>query len=88
LVDNTEVGSISGEIDPAIVDLVDGCSDSDPLTHNVVYVFEGHGVMPDDYGSSGAQASPAMLIWKIPKPTMSCYSSILRMSLLRWVVDS
>jgi hypothetical protein len=62
LVNNTEVGSISGEIDPAIVDLVDGCSDSDPLTHNVVYVFEGHGVMPDDYGSSGAQAVTSALV--------------------------
>jgi hypothetical protein len=42
LVDNTEVGSITGTVDPSLI--------NDPLctTGNVVYIFEGEGVIPDD----------------------------------------
>jgi len=57
LIDNTVADSISGVItdtDPSL--FTTDCSDDDPLTHNVVYVYEGTGVTPDDYGSAGTEA--------------------------------
>jgi len=56
LIDNTQADVISAVIndtDPSLFS--SNCSDNDPLTHNVVYIFEGD-VTPDDYGSGGAQA--------------------------------
>jgi hypothetical protein len=55
LVDNTQAGTITGVFTDTTLFTTD-CSDEDPLTHNVVYVFEGADVTPDDYGSGGAQA--------------------------------
>jgi len=57
LIDNTQADSISGVItdtDPSL--FTTDCSDDNPLTHNVVYVYEGTGVTPDDYGSAGTEA--------------------------------
>ena len=56
LIDNTQAGSISGTFtDTTLFDT--DCSDSDPLTHNVVYVFEGADVIPDDYDSTVAEGA-------------------------------
>ena len=55
IVDNTEAGTLSGVIADTSL-LTTNCSDDNPLTHNVIYVFEGEDVTPDDYGSDGAQA--------------------------------
>lgn len=60
LLDNTKAASISGAFnDPALFVSADDliaepnseCSDDDPLSHNLVYVFEGSDVIPDDYYS-------------------------------------
>ncbi|RUM92837.1 MAG: DUF4382 domain-containing protein [Thiomicrospira sp.] len=55
IVDNADVGSLSGTIDATLLTAAT-CSDSDPDTYNAVYVFKGSDVTPDDLGSSGAQA--------------------------------
>ncbi len=48
IVDNNDVGSISGEVVVALLDNSNGlCSDNDPHTGNAVYVF-GAGATPDD----------------------------------------
>lgn len=54
LVDNSVVGSIRGAIADITMFTTD-CSDQDPLTNNVIYVYEGSDAIPDDIGSSGAQ---------------------------------
>lgn len=61
LIDNSGAGSISGVIADASL-LTADCSDEDPLTHNVIYVFEGADVTPDDYGSDGAQAVTTAIV--------------------------
>ncbi len=54
LIENSRAGSISGVIaDTTLFDTE--CSDEDPLTHNAIYVYEGHDITPDDIGSEGAQ---------------------------------
>lgn len=55
VVDNADVGSLSGTIDSNLL-TAGTCSDADPNTYNAVYVFKGSNVTPDDLGSSGAQA--------------------------------
>ncbi|MBD3612830.1 MAG: DUF4382 domain-containing protein [Hydrogenovibrio crunogenus] len=55
VVDNADVGSISGSIETSAL-TAGTCSDADPDTYNAVYVFKGSNVTPDDIGSSGAQA--------------------------------
>jgi hypothetical protein len=54
LIDNSGAGSITGEITDTSL-LTDNCSDSDPLSHNVIYVFEGANVTPDDIDSIGVE---------------------------------
>lgn len=49
LVNNDDVGSISGSIDAALTTGVD-CSDADPETGNAVYVFAGADAVVDDIG--------------------------------------
>lgn len=47
LVNNAESGSILGTVEP--LEVIDpDCSDADPTTGNVVYLFEGLDVIPDD----------------------------------------
>ena len=53
LVDNSNVGEITGTITDTTL-LTTDCSDQDPLTNNVIYIYEGFDVIPDDIGSSGA----------------------------------
>ena len=53
LVDTSEVGSITGTIDPSYLTGVN-CSDADPDTGNAVYVFEGAGTTPDDMDNQSA----------------------------------
>mgnify|MGYP005751774425 FL=1 len=53
LADNSQVGTITGAIDPTL--LTQTCSDSgsNPSTYaGAVYIHEGHDVIPDDLGSS------------------------------------
>jgi uncharacterized protein DUF4382 len=54
LVDNSEVGTISGSVDPTL--LASACSDAGTTDTSVyagaVYIHEGHSVTPDDLGSS------------------------------------
>lgn len=46
---DSNVGVIRGTV-PAALLLSPICSDMDPDTHNAVYVFDGHNVIPDDIG--------------------------------------
>jgi hypothetical protein len=55
LIDNTEAGTISEVITDTTL-LTTDCSDDDPLTFNIIYVFEGADATPDDYGSGGTEA--------------------------------
>ncbi|MCK5661965.1 MAG: DUF4382 domain-containing protein [Thiotrichaceae bacterium] len=50
LIQNSNTGSISGTVDPTLLTTLN-CSDTDPVTGNAVYVFEGNGVKPDDFTS-------------------------------------
>lgn len=54
LVDNTEVGTIAGAVDPTL--LASACSDAGTTDTSVyagaVYIHTGHDVAPDDLGSS------------------------------------
>lgn len=50
LVDNAEVGHISGTVDPTLLE-GENCSDVDPLTGNAVYLFEGFEATLDDIDS-------------------------------------
>lgn len=50
LTEDKETGNISGLVDAVLLNAVT-CSDSDPVTGNAVYVFEGD-VVPDDIDSS------------------------------------
>ena len=61
LIDNTKAGSISGTITDTSL-LTTDCSDGDPLTNNVIYVFDGANITPDDYGSDGAQAVTTAIV--------------------------
>lgn len=47
LIDNSTSGHIRGTVDPSLL-IGPLCSDNDPMTHNAIYVFEGHGVTPAD----------------------------------------
>jgi len=55
LVNNAASGTISGVITDTTL-LTTDCSDQDPLTHNVIYVFEGANVTPDDYDGEEPEA--------------------------------
>ena len=48
LVDDALAGTLIGKVDPALVSSAIQCSDADPDTYNVVYVFDGFDVVPDD----------------------------------------
>jgi hypothetical protein len=50
LIDNANAASISGTFSDSSLFNTD-CSDDDPLSHNLVYVFEGSDIIPDDYYS-------------------------------------
>ncbi len=50
LVDNTDSGDITGQIDSDLLN-APTCSDADPLTDNAVYVYAGADVVPDDIDS-------------------------------------
>jgi hypothetical protein len=58
IIDLTEYGSIAGSVDPALIDAT-GCT-SDPNTEagNVVYVYEGADVVPDDIDAIDATEDP------------------------------
>ena len=55
MVDMADVGSISGTIESELVTATN-CSDTDPATYNVVYLFEGHNVIPDDLDNKKPEA--------------------------------
>lgn len=48
LVSDKDTGHISGSVDSALLGSMPACSDTDPNTHNAVYVYAGHNVTPDD----------------------------------------
>jgi hypothetical protein len=58
IVDNSEVGIISGEIDATLLSQAAGCSDDDVLTYNAVYVYEGLGVTADDIDLDDTTVEP------------------------------
>ncbi|MFK5893912.1 MAG: DUF4382 domain-containing protein [Pseudomonadota bacterium] len=60
MVQNTNTGSVSGSVDPGLL-MGDNCSDSDPLTGNAVYVFEG-AVIPDDFDGIGVEPVTTSLV--------------------------
>lgn len=59
LVKGSAFGHARGMVDPDdLNDTLVGCSDNDPLTHNAVYVFDGHGVIPNDITNRNNDVSP------------------------------
>jgi hypothetical protein len=60
IVDNSEVGNISGRIDATLLTQAAGCSDDDVMTGNAVYVFEGLGVTADDIDLDEATVEPVV----------------------------
>lgn len=61
LIENARAGSISGVIeDTSLFDT--NCSDEDPISHNAIYVYAGHDIIPDDIGSAGAQPVTTVLV--------------------------
>jgi len=61
LVEDTQVGSISGSVDSALLS-APGCSDADIDTHNAVYIFSGAGVSPDDIDSDAIEPVISALV--------------------------
>ncbi|WNO11437.1 DUF4382 domain-containing protein [Teredinibacter sp. KSP-S5-2] len=61
LIENSRAGSISGVIEDTTL-LDTDCSDDDPISHNAIYVYAGHDVIPDDIGSAGAQPVATVLV--------------------------
>jgi hypothetical protein len=61
LVSNNESGSIEGTVRSKTL-TSSRCSDSDPLTGNAVYLYEGNNVNPDDIGGTGAEPVASALV--------------------------
>ena len=60
IVDNSEVGNVSGTIDATLLTQAAGCSDDDVMTGNAVYIYEGLGVIPDDIDLDEATVEPVV----------------------------
>jgi len=60
LVQNTEVGSIAGNVDIAL--LTNNCSDADLDTGNAVYIYAEHDVAVDDIGSELEPLATAFVV--------------------------
>jgi len=61
LVSNDASGSIEGTVRSKTL-TSSKCSDSDPLTGNAVYLYEGMNVKPDDIGGTGAEPVTSALV--------------------------
>lgn len=61
LVEDSQVGSISGSVDSALVSAA-SCSDSEMDTHNAVYVFSSAGVTPDDIDADAIEPVISALV--------------------------
>lgn len=61
LVSNDKAGSIEGTVNSRTL-TSSKCSDSDPLTGNAVYLYEGNNVQPDDIGGTGAEPVTSALV--------------------------
>jgi hypothetical protein len=61
LVSNDNSGSIQGTVSMKTLTSHD-CTDSDPLTGNAVYLYEGNKVKPDDVGGSGVEPFASALV--------------------------
>ena len=61
LVSNDQSGSIEGTVKLKTL-TSSSCSDSDPMTGNAVYLYEGHKVKPDDIGGTGAEPVTSALV--------------------------
>ena len=61
LVSNDKSGSIKGTVKLKTL-TSPSCSDSDPLTANAVYLYEGSKVIPDDIGGTGAEPVSSALV--------------------------
>jgi len=48
IIDDLEVGSISGQVDATLLSANSGCIDSTGAINAVIYVFAGAGITPDD----------------------------------------
>ncbi len=62
IVDNSEVGIISGTIADTLLTQAAGCSDNDVLTGNAVYVYEGLGVTADDIDLDETTVEPIVTV--------------------------
>jgi Domain of unknown function (DUF4382) len=61
LVNNANSGSISGTVPlPALTD--PGCSDSDPVTGNAIYLYNNFNVTPDDIDNIGVEPVASALL--------------------------
>lgn len=58
LIDRTEYGSLSGSVADALV-MDESCTSDADGNGNLVYVFEGHDVLPDDLGSTNPPLTTA-----------------------------
>ena len=56
LVSDKDAGHIRGTVNPASLGSMPACSDVDPNTHNAVYVYAGHNVIPDDIDQGSPQS--------------------------------
>jgi hypothetical protein len=61
LVSNDKSGSIEGTVKLETL-TSSSCSDSNPMTGNAVYLYEGNKVIPDDIGSTGSQPVSSALV--------------------------
>ncbi len=61
LVSNEKSGSITGTIGLKTL-TSSSCSDSDPLTGNAVYLYQGNKVNPDDIGGTGTEPVTSALV--------------------------
>ena len=61
LVDNSTTDTVTGTVDSALASDA-SCSDSDPLTGNAVYLFEGHDVIPDDIDNKNPEPVTTALL--------------------------
>jgi len=56
LVSDKDAGHIRGTVNPASLNSMPACSDSDPNSYNAAYVYAGHNVTPDDIDQSSPQS--------------------------------
>ncbi len=61
LVSNDQSGTIEGTVKLKVL-TSSNCSDSDPLTGNAVYLYEGFNVTPDDIGGTGPEPIRSALV--------------------------